>query len=295
MVKKEDYMAYGYLILTFTLWGSLYVVSKLILGSVPLFTISFFRFLAAFLFLLLLSRGKTKKIDKGDYKYIVLLGVIGYFVAVGAQLLGTSYAGASMASLLNSLNPIFMYIFAVLFVMEKISSQKVISIIVCLIGVYVIVGRGEGINGLGIALSVVSVVIWSLVSVLMRKVMVKYEPVQITCYSVGIACICYLPFSVWEYQDAESIIWSGSTLVLLLYMGVICTGVGYLLWNKSLSILSPSTCSIFYPLQPVISTMLSILILKETISLSFFAGSLFITAGIFINLYERKGKVRRHV
>ncbi|MBO0458115.1 EamA family transporter [Enterococcus hulanensis] len=290
MIKKEEYLAYSYLILTFTLWGSLYVVSKFILGRLPIFTISFFRFLTAFLFLAVLGRRKMQKLEKQDYKFVVVLGVIGYFLAVGTQLLGTHFVGASLASLLNSLNPISMYVFAVLFAQERLSFQKILSIFICIVGVLIIVGKGENLHIFGIVLSVLSVIIWSFVSVGMKRIMLKYPPIQITCYGVGIACVCYLPISIWEYKSGSEFLWSGNVLVLLLYMGAICTGLSYLMWNKSLSILNASTCSIFYPLQPVISTILSVLFLQESISWSFILGSLCIIMGVFINLYGMKGK-----
>ena len=44
--------AYLYLLLTFFLWGSLYVVSKFVLGKLPAFTLAFVRFLLAFATLL---------------------------------------------------------------------------------------------------------------------------------------------------------------------------------------------------------------------------------------------------
>lgn len=46
--KSTNIQACGCLILTFVLWGSLYVVSKYILGRLPTFTISFLRFSIAF-------------------------------------------------------------------------------------------------------------------------------------------------------------------------------------------------------------------------------------------------------
>ena len=82
--------AYVYLFITFVLWGSLYVVSKYVLGKLPAFTISFCRFLLAFLFLTLVDRlagktssgGKKKKLEPGHFRYVILIGFGGYFIAV---------------------------------------------------------------------------------------------------------------------------------------------------------------------------------------------------------------------
>ena len=99
--------SYLYLVTTFMLWGSLYVVSQFVLGKIPTFTVAMFRYLIAFMALSLISlKSEKEKIEKSDYKYFFIMGFIGYFISVDCQLLGTKIAGGSMASLINSLNPI---------------------------------------------------------------------------------------------------------------------------------------------------------------------------------------------
>lgn len=81
-------MAYLYLTITLCAWGSLYVVSKFVLGKVPIFTVLFLRYLISGITLLfVLKRKKVSKIEKQDYKYIFIIGFIGYFISIGAQLL----------------------------------------------------------------------------------------------------------------------------------------------------------------------------------------------------------------
>ena len=75
-----------------------------------------------------------------------------------------------------------------------------------------------------------------------------------------------------------------SCTLSLLYMGIICTGVGYSLWNKSLSILDAGVCSSFYPVQPAVSTLLGILLLGETLTVHFLLGSALIVCGVLLGL-----------
>ncbi len=160
MDKVVSRKGYLYLLLTFIIWGSLYVVSKFVLGKMPTGVVAFCRFLIAFIALSLWQRGKRKKIEKEDYKYVILLGFAGYFIAVGAQLLGTRYAGASMASLINALNPVTITVFAVIFLGEKMTLRKGLGVVLSLLGVYVILGKGSGEGSmLGILLSLFSVVV----------------------------------------------------------------------------------------------------------------------------------------
>lgn len=283
--KSINIQAYGYLILTFVLWGSLYVVSKYILGKLPTFTISFLRFSIAFAVLTVTRKRSVRPVEKRDFPYLFLLGIGGYFIAVGAQLLGTKYAGASMASLLNSLNPVTMTLFAALILHEPFTKSKAAGIALALAGVYVILGGGGVNSPVGIGLSLFSVLFWSLVSVLMRRVTQKYDAISVTRYGVGIAALCYLPVCLWEIAETGGIHLDAPGILALLYMGVVCTGGAYYLWNKSLSLLDASTCSAFYPVQPLVSAGLGMLFLGEKTGLGFWIGALLIVAGIFVNLF----------
>jgi Predicted permease, DMT superfamily len=287
-MKKSNYIVYVYLFLVFSIWGSLYVVSKFVLGKIPTFTILFLRFLIASICLFILLRKRNfKKIEKKDYKYIALVGIGGYFISVGAQLIGTKLASASLASLVNSLNPVVIMLMASIILKEKLTLKKVGSIILALIGVYLIIG-GNGGNGqiIGIAFSIFSVLTWSIVSVFMRKVTQKYDSLQITLYGLIIAAFCNLPISIGEIVNSSGIHIDIKAFIALLYMSIICTGAAYVLWNKSLSMLEAGICSAFYPVQPLVSILLGIIFLNETITINIVIGALLIIMGVLLSLVK---------
>lgn len=134
----------------FYIVGEPYVVSKYVLGKLPTFTISFLRFVIAFITLTLMGRKRRAAIARRDVPWLLVLGVCGYFAAVGAQLLGTKYAGASMASLLNALNPVTITLFGAVILHERLTMRKAAGLILALIGVYTILGGGTAGSRLGI-------------------------------------------------------------------------------------------------------------------------------------------------
>ncbi|MGN0355775.1 MAG: DMT family transporter [Muricoprocola sp.] len=290
LFKTSSVQGYFFLLLTVTLWGSLYVVSKYTLGKLPTFTISFIRFILAFLFLFILAPKPSKKLAREHVPYILCIGFVGYFIAIGAQLLGTKYAGASMASLLNSMNPVTMTIFSAIILHEKLTFRKILGILLAVFGVYVILG-GNTIDAAlpGILLSLFSVITWSFVSVLVRKVTAQYDALYITRLGFGVAAVCYLPVAIGELIMTKTNVISvlsqnPSCLLALIYMALMCTGIAHLLWNKSLAILDVSVCSAFYPIQPMVSTLLGVLLLGEQVTWVFGVGALLIVAGVLISL-----------
>ncbi|WP_261829181.1 DMT family transporter [Inconstantimicrobium mannanitabidum] len=283
-------IAYLYLLITFCAWGSLYVVSKFVLGKVPVVTVLFLRYLIAGVVLFLIGqKSNTKKIERKDIKYIIIIGCIGYFLSVGAQLIGIKLSSASIASLVNSMNPIAIMIFAAIILQERLTARKVICVVIAMLGVYIIIGdiKGSG-QVVGILFSIISVLLWALVSVVVRRITQKYGALQVTTYSMFVATICTLPFSIRELIVTPNIQFNVSVIISLLYMGIVCTALAYVLWNKSLSIIEASTCSLFYPLQPMVSALLGAMFLGENITINFLIGAVLIIGGMLISILGKK-------
>ena len=286
-------MAYLYLIITLCAWGSLYVVSKFVLAKVPTFTVLFIRyFVAGIVLFFVLKRRKVSKIEKQDYKYVFFIGFVGYFLSIVSQFLGTKFTNASLASLINSTNPIFIILFAVFILKEKLTLQKVICVIVALAGTYIIIGGGSTSgHALGILLSVISVILWSLMTVIVRKITQKYNALQITTYAIIIAGICSLPFSTYELIVIPNIdIFDPIVMLSLLYIGLVCTALSHVLWNKSLSMIEAGSCSLFYPIQPMVSVLLGWSLLGENITMRFALGAVLIIGGILFSVVGNQNK-----
>ena len=282
--------SYLYLMTTFMLWGSLYVVSQFVLGKIPTFTVAMFRYLIAFIALSFISlKSKKEKIEKSDYKYFFIMRFIGYFISVDCQLLGTKISGGSMVSLINSLNPIIISVMAMIILNEKLEINKIIGIILSLFGVYMIVGTGANIEFIGVLISFIAVIGWAFMSVISRKISNKYSALTLTKVSMLIATVCNIPVSFLEIQITHPLIQIDIGAILgILYMGIVCTAFTNILWNKSLSMLPANTCSAFYPIQTLTSSFLGVLVFHEILTTSFVLGSTFIIVSVLISLLFQK-------
>ncbi|MGN0361557.1 MAG: DMT family transporter [Bilifractor sp.] len=309
---SEKSKAYVGLILVFMIWGSLYVVGSVVLEYLPTFFVMLCRFMIAFPTLCLIvairgrkwkddvdEQGKRTRLDAKGWKFAILLGLLGYAVSVGIQLLGTKYAGSSMASLINALNPVTISVLAVPILGEKLTRNKVIGILLAVFGVYLILGTGGNVNIPGVLLSLGSVVLWSLVSCLTRESLKEYNSLVITRNAVGIAIAGELVFALIEHGVLHPHMSVNLTVVFgLLYLGIVCTGVSYILWNGGLAVLPVSNCSALYPIQPLTSTFLGIVLFHEVVGWNFVTGTICILGGVLLcllgdQIFRKRGESSR--
>ena len=73
-----------------------------------------------------------------------MFGLGGYVLSIGLQQYGTKLAGASLASLINCMNPIAICFFAVLLLHERMTMKKVVCIVSAVAGAVCIVGGDAG-------------------------------------------------------------------------------------------------------------------------------------------------------
>ena len=273
----------------FVLWGSHYVISKIALRTVPPVTLLALRYLVSVpaLFIALRLRHALTPIKKGDWPILFAIGFTGYFASFCLQMLGINQLTGSVSSLLGAMNPIFIPILAAFFLHERITPAKIACVALSMAGVVVIVGVDGTVDASGALLMLASVFFWSTASIIIRCVSGRYDPMQIAL----IAILCALPFtggwSLIELQSAPCSFTLESVLAVL-YMGVLGTAVTHSLWNYSLRVMDASFCSMFYPMQPLVSSILGVLFLHEAVTPGFVIGALMICCGIVAAVISAK-------
>jgi len=229
------------------------------------------------------------KIAKKDWLLIFLVSLIGNTISIVTQEIGTMLSTAQMGAIITATTPAFMVVFARVILKEDITVKKCLSIILATIGVGVIVGHGgidltQQLGGLFLLLAAVT---WALMSVLVKKVPSHYSQIVVTTYSSLIAVILLTPFVIPRLKEMDlSIVVQPTISGGLLYLGIVSTAGGFLLWNKGLQLMNASSGGLFFFFQPIVGTFLGWLLLGETIGLSFWLGSLFIFSGVFIVIRE---------
>ena len=279
------------LFLTFLCWGSIYVVSKVALKTIPPVTLLALRYLIAVptLFALLKIRGVLRPLKREDMGTVFAIGFTGYFFSFCLQMLGINRLSGSVSSLFGAMNPIFIPILAAIFLKEKLTLRKILCVAVSMTGVVIIVGVGGTVDPLGALLMLASVFLWSSASIIIRRLGGKYDPMQIAMMAI----LCAIPLTgAWSLIELRtaSISFPLPSVLAALFMGTIGTAAPHSLWNYCLSKMDASFCSMFYPLQPLVSATLGVIFLGESITASYLVGAAVICCGIVAAVATGKKK-----
>lgn len=276
-----------FLSLAASIWGAMYVVVKVVVDIVPPFELVWIRYVIAVVVLAIIGicMKQSWKIAKRDWFIIFLVGLIGNTISIVTQEIGTMLSTAQMGAIITSTTPAFMVIFARFILKEKITLKKCLSIVLATVGVFIIVGNGkvDGTQQLGGFYLLIAALTWALMSVLIKKVPNHYSQIVFTTYSSLTAVILLTPFVLPKLKDLDlSLVLQPTISGGLLYLGVISTAGGFLLWNKGLQLMNASSGGLFFFFQPIVGTFLGWLLLGETIGFSFWIGTILIFSGVFI-------------
>lgn len=287
--------AYLYAMLAIFGWGSMFIAAKLAFTAISGLTLLFCRYVIALCVLGVGYRSLPKpKLTKKDKKNILFIGVFGYCFSIALQLIGTDMVAASMASIINTMTPVAIILFAVLLLREKSSVGQVIGILITVVGSVVIVGgAGEGNSLLGIVLNFAGMIFWGLSSVMIRKSCAELDGVWVTMYGMFVAMLTAIPFMAVEILREGTALSAITPIAALavLWVGIVPTAVANLFWNKALENLPAATCSLFYAFLPIVTAILGVLILGESLTRDFVLGSAVIVLGMVIAvLGEKKQK-----
>ncbi|MGN7942280.1 EamA family transporter [Virgibacillus sp. 6R] len=282
-----------FLILASSIWGGMYVVVKILVAVIPPLELVWMRYLIAFIALVIIGivTKQNWKIKKQHFGLIIAIAIIGYVISIVTQETGTMLSSAQMGAIITSTTPAFMVLFASVILKESLTFKKAISVSLATIGVITIVGidnidMSSTLGGISL---IIAALTWALMSVLIKRLPSEYSQIVVTTYATLIAVVVLTPFVITKLPQiemnelAKPTIWGG-----LIYLGVISTSTAFLLWNRGLQMLNASSGGVFFFFQPVFGTLLGWLILGETISITFWIGSILIIFGVLIVINDSK-------
>lgn len=201
----------------------------------------------------------------------------------------------SIAVILLYTSPAFVTILSFLFLKEPLHRKKIGAVIGTIIGCILIAGisseQTSTITLAGVLTGLGSGLGYALYTIFGKFALAHYKPFTVTLYTFIVATVFLLPFSgIWGKLD---ILFSSRVLLISIGLGLVPTVLAYFVYTWGLGRTESSKAAIIATVEPVVATILGILVYQEKIGGIQFVGALLIFLSVIIvNLPEkRKGEL----
>ena len=274
-----------------SIWGGMYVVSKVVLDIIPPFSLVTLRLLlgAFTLTVILMIRG-FPKLSKNQIYQVLGVGFIGYGISLSLQFLGTRLSTAANGSLVTSATPAFVLFFAWWLLGERITPRRLFALLVATLGVLAVIdprsARLDPDLFLGNLFLIGAAVTWALYSVLVRKVTQSVDVMLFSLVAFLGGLPVTIPAAAWERTTTGIGEITPGVVAGVLFLGIISTALAMVLWNTAFAYVDANAASLTFFAQPVVGTLLGWWFLDEKVTWLFLVGGFLIGVGLVITSRE---------
>ncbi|CCJ10044.1 DMT family permease [Staphylococcus aureus subsp. aureus PSP1996] len=264
MNKLRDTTFLSYLF-TIILWGSAFPMIKIALNDFSAESLSAFRLILATIILLpfvIIKKLPTPELR--DIPVIFILGFCGFVIYHTALNFGETLISAGISGILVSTTPIFSSALAYIFLKEHFSKWNWLSSLVAFIGISIIsISKDDytTINVLGVFIILLASFSESLYFTFQKKYIEKYGFIAFTLYTIMASSPFMLIFIPEIINDIHGATFT--SIVSVLYLAIFPTIIPYVLLAYIVKSVGVSDATMSLYLTPIVSLLLSYLLLDE--------------------------------
>ncbi|HCY6435039.1 TPA: DMT family transporter [Staphylococcus aureus] len=264
MNKLRDTTFLSYLF-TIILWGSAFPMIKIALNDFSAESLSAFRLILATIILLpfvIIKKLPTPELR--DIPVIFILGFCGFVIYHTALNFGETLISPGISGILVSTTPIFSSALAYIFLKEHFSKWNWLSSLVAFIGISIIsISKDDytTINVLGVFIILLASFSESLYFTFQKKYIEKYGFIAFTLYTIMASSPFMLIFIPEIINDIHGATFT--SIVSVLYLAIFPTIIPYVLLAYIVKSVGVSDATMSLYLTPIVSLLLSYLLLDE--------------------------------
>jgi drug/metabolite transporter (DMT)-like permease len=269
-------------------WGVSFIATKTALAELAPAAIIIIRLFFGSLLLLIIALITKRNLFIGFKGYfgIFILALIAVF-HLWIQVTGLQYTTASNTGWIIGTSPVFMAFIGYLFFAEKFTLIKTAGIIIAFSGLMLLISKGDlsnvdFISNKGDFLILASAATWSIYSAVNKKIALDYPPLIVTLFLFVMMGIILMPFTFNGKFFSSVITLSITGWISVLFLGILCSGVAYVLWAQSLKGMETVKVGAFLYFEPFVTVFTAWLLLNERITFLIILSGLIITFGVVL-------------
>jgi len=279
-----------YVFISTMMFSTMEVVLKLAANHLDAFQLTLVRFAIGGLFLLPFAiieiRRNHTVISLKDFLYLSAMGILCICISMVIFQIGVEHSKASSAAVIFCINPMFTLLFAHFITDEKLNRKKVLSLVFGLLGIVFMANpfqMEQGNTVLGLLGIIGAALTFGLYSAMGKRTIARIRGITQTCITFLVGTIVMAVFTVISGRPIVAGI-TTDNILMVLYVGVMITGCGYIFYFKAMEASDAATASIVFFLKPVVAPVIAVIALREAIHLNGIIGIVLILVGSYINL-----------
>jgi drug/metabolite transporter (DMT)-like permease len=216
--------------------------------------------------------------DKKTF-FFLLLGGLCFALDMSIWNWSLSFTSVANATLMANIAPVFVVIFGVLFLGYKIEISFVVTLLLALLGVFLVILPGEQIMVFGDSLGILAAVFYAGYILSIKNLTNILQPAKTLFLVTIITTLCLLPISLIE---ADSLNLSKSEFFILISYAIFSQTFAQGLITSGISKVSAHLSSLVLLMQPVAAAFYGWFFLQELLSPLQMAGGLIVLAAIYL-------------
>lgn len=299
MISSSLKLGYFSLIVATLFWGGNFVLGKVLSGAVQPITLTYLRWLPAFLILVLLFFRPTWRVMhllKPRLGVMWVLGLLGVILFPATLYEGLKTTTALNASLYLAISPVLVLFLNRLVFKEKISPIILSGAIISLLGVLWLLMQGKLTRLFSLAINqgdlwaIASTISWAVLLLCDSATSTRYKQYGVFDRISGAGSSNVNAIFIYEYvaESAKNL----ANLTALQWSGIGYLVIGpsilsYAFWNFGIAIVGSAKGAVMTNFTPLFAAMFSIILLNESVHTYHIISAILITAGILICSYKK--------
>lgn len=258
-----------YQIIALLFWSSAFIAAKAAYTFLDPILVIQVRLIIAAMIVLPLALKYLKKIPKVQWKALLYLSFVNYILVLVLQFTGLKYTSAASAVTILGLEPLMTIFIGHCFFGDHARPYHWICGFLAFIGVLIMILGGENsgdVSVLGCTLIFLGGVAFVIVLRPTQRLIRDIGAEAYTAVSIVLAMLMCLPFS-FGMVESYAVHWNWTGALSVLYLGVCCSWLAYLLWNKGMNSVPANLSGLLIPLEPLFGVLFAVFLLGEQVSL----------------------------
>lgn len=288
-----------YLLLSITAlcWAGNAIVGRLAAGHIPPVTLSFLRWLFAFLIILPFAWKHLVR-DWGAIRarsgIMIVLSITGIGAFNTLQYWALEHTEALNTLLLQSAGPLFVAAWSLVLLGVRLTLAQAGGIALSMAGVLIILLRGDltAVSGIqfneGDIIFTVALVSFGLYSVLSHK-RPQIHGLSFVAFTFGCGAACLVPLWTWELFARPVMQLDAQNLLTLFYVAVFPSTLAYLCFNQGVRLIGANRAAPFFHVVPVLGSAMAFVFLGERPHVFHIVGFALVLTGVFVASRKPRG------